>query len=146
MTIADQIRDHQARSQPHVLRLRMLARGEAGVGLPRRVILEVVRATHAIIDEAETAGRAAQAAVAGGREVETGTFLRVRLNRLAAAADEAIAAARGGDAAVLRRHLHRFDALTSAVWAVQHAVYGHAPRRSVGDTSRRLPAAAPAAP
>lgn len=141
MIIADQIRDHQARSQPHVLRLRMLAHTEAGVALPRRVILEVVRATHAIIAEAEAAG----AAAGGRREAEAGTFLRVRLNRLAAAADEAIAAARGGDAAVLRRHLHRFDTLTSAVWAVQHAVYGHAPGHSAGGTSRRLPAAAPSA-
>jgi nucleotide-binding universal stress UspA family protein len=39
-----------------------------------------------------------------------GTFLRVRLDRLAAAAEDAIAAARAGDSADLRRHLRRFDA------------------------------------
>ena len=46
------------------------------------------------------------------------------LDRLAAAANDAIAAARTGDSGAMRRHLRRFDALTSAIWTVQNAVYG----------------------
>jgi hypothetical protein len=41
----------------------------------------------------------------------------VRLSRLAAAAGDAAAGA--GDFTQLRRHLHRFEVLTSAIWAVQ---------------------------
>jgi hypothetical protein len=51
-------------------------------------------------------------------------FLRVRLDRLAVAADAAMTAAREGDSGEMRRHLRRFDALTSAIWTVQVAVYG----------------------
>jgi len=46
----------------------------------------------------------------------------VRLNRLAVAADDAIAAADQGDFAQMHRHLRRFVALTSAIWPVQQAV------------------------
>ena len=53
-----------------------------------------------------------------------GAFLRVRLDRLATAASDAIAAARAGDFGEMRRHLCRFDVLTSAIWTVQDAVYG----------------------
>jgi hypothetical protein len=85
------------------------------------------RATGAIIAEAEAASRAALAADGDSRrQPGAGTFLRVRLNRLAGAAEEAIAAARDGDAAGLRRHLRRFEAVTSAIWTVQHAVCGPA--------------------
>ena len=49
---------------------------------------------------------------------------RVRLDRLAAAASDAIATARAGDPAELRRHLYRFEALTSAIWAMHEDVYG----------------------
>jgi hypothetical protein len=48
-----------------------------------------------------------------------GILLSVRLNRLAAAAGDAVAAAGAGDFTQLRRHLRRFEALTSALWAVQ---------------------------
>jgi hypothetical protein len=43
----------------------------------------------------------------------------VRLSRLAAAAGHAVAAAGAGDFTQLRRHLHRFEVLTSAIWEVQ---------------------------
>ena len=124
MIVSSQIRDHQSRCQPHLLRLRLLALGETGAALPRQLILEIREATNAIIAEAE-AGSAALAAMAADRgEPETETFLLVRLNRLAVAADEAVNAARGGDGTRLRRDLARFDALTSAIWAVQHAMDG----------------------
>jgi GAF domain-containing protein len=55
------------------------------------------------------------------------TFLWVRLTRLAAAADEAVTAARTGDANGLRRHLHRCDDLARAMWAVQRALCGQVP-------------------
>jgi len=64
------------------------------------------------------------AAGVGGDNPGDGTFLRVRLDRLAAAANDAITAARAGDSGEMVRHLHKFDVLTSAIWAVQDAVYG----------------------
>jgi hypothetical protein len=35
MTPTDRMRDHEERRQPHLLRLRMLARGEADMACPR---------------------------------------------------------------------------------------------------------------
>lgn len=124
MTPTDEIQDHQARCQPHLLRLRMMARSEAEA-LPSQVVTEVVQAMGAILAEAEAAGRdVGSTAVAGRGGPGTGTFWLVRLNRLAAAADDAITAARAGNLAEMRRHLARFEALTSAIWTVQRAVYG----------------------
>jgi hypothetical protein len=124
MTAADEIRNHQARCQPHMFRLRMLARGEAG---PAPLAVEVGEATGAIIAEAEASSRAALAAGADDSHPGAGTFLRVRLNRLTAAADEAIAAAQHGNPADLRLHLRRFEALTTAIWTVQDSLYGQLP-------------------
>jgi hypothetical protein len=120
MTIAEQIEDHQARCQPHVLRLRMIARDEAGTGLSWQAVAGVTEAAEAILAEAEAAGSEAFATGGGG----PGLFLTVRLSRLAAAANDLIAAARAGDPAQLRRRLHRFEVLTSAIWTVQQAVSG----------------------
>jgi hypothetical protein len=125
MSIADQIRDHQARCIAPLISLRMLAQGEAGAVLPRRVVVEVAQATAMVLAEAEAAGRAALTAVGvGGGHPRGGAFLRVRLDRLAAAAEDAICAARAGDSGEMRRHLRRFDTLTSAIWTVQDALYG----------------------
>ena len=123
MSAADQINDHQARCLAPLISLRMLAQGEAGTPLPRWVAAEVAQATGTVLAEAEAAARAALAVV-GGDHPANGTFLRVRLDRLAAAASDAITAARAGDSGEMRRHLRRFDALTSAIWTVQDAVYG----------------------
>jgi len=125
MSVADQIKDHQARCLASLISLRMLAQGEAGSPLPRWAAVEVAQATGAVLAEAEAAGRAAltAAGVSGdhpGRE----TFLRVRLDRLAAAANDAIAAARAGEDGEMRRYLRRFDTLTAAIWMVEDAVYG----------------------
>jgi len=120
MTPTDEIHDHQVRCQPHLLRLRMVARGE--VALPLQVVAEAVGA---ILAEAEAAARAVGAAAVdslGGPGA--GTFLGVRLNRLAAAADDAITATRTGNPAEICRRLNRFDTLTSAIWTVHRAVYG----------------------
>ena len=120
MTSADQIEDHQARCQPHVLRLRIIARDEAGTRLPWQLVADITQATEAILAEAEAAGSEAFASGRGGPGA--GTFLSVRLSRLATAANDVIAAA--GDPAQLRRRLHRFEVLTSAIWTVQQGVSG----------------------
>jgi hypothetical protein len=125
MSVADQIQDHQARCVAPLISLRMLAQSETGTALPRWVVVEVAQATGTVLAEAEAAGRAVLAAAdVGGGHPGDGTFLRVRLDRLSAAASEAITAARAGDSGEMRRHLHRFDVLTSAIWTVQAAVYG----------------------
>jgi hypothetical protein len=125
VSVADQIRDHQARCVAPLISLRMLAQGEAGAPLPRWVVVEIAQATGTVLAEAEEGGRAVLAAVGIVRgHPGDGTFLRVRLDRLATAASDAITAARAGDFGEMRRHLRRFDALTSAIWTVQTAVYG----------------------
>ena len=122
MSVADQIKDHQARCLAPLTSLRMLAQGEAGVPLPRWVVVEVAQATGTVLAEAEAA--ALTTVGVNSDHPGDGTFLRVRLDRLAAAASDAITAARAGDFGEMRRHLRRFDALTSAIWTVQEAVYG----------------------
>jgi hypothetical protein len=119
MTVADRTDGHQARCLPHLLTLGLLARDGAEAPSPWLVMAEVAQATDAILAEAEaeTAGREARAATGGGQD--PGIFLSVRLSRLAAAAGDAVAAAGAGDFTQLRRHLHRFEVLTSAIWAVQ---------------------------
>lgn len=136
MSVADQIQDHRARCLAHLIKLRMLARDEAGTPPPRWVVVEIARATSAILAEAEAAGRAALAAVGGDRGRRDETFLRVRLDRLAAAANDTITAARAGNSVELRQHLHRFDVLTSAIWSVHDAVYD--PRRTRRPVSRQV--------
>jgi hypothetical protein len=116
VTIADRIGDHQARCLPHLVALRMIARDDAEAPSPWLVKTEVAGATEAILAEAEAAGREVRAATGGGPD--TGIFFGVRLIRLAAAADDAIAAAGAGDFTQLRRNLRRFETLTSAIWAV----------------------------
>jgi hypothetical protein len=117
MTVADRTEGHQARCLPHLLVLRMLASDDAEAPSPRLAMAAVAQATDAILAEAETAGREARAV--GGDGPGPGIFLGVRLSRLAVAAGEAVVAAGAGDFTQLRRHLRRFEALTSAIWAVQ---------------------------
>ena len=75
MTIAEKIEDHQARCQPYVLRLRMIAHDDSGTALTWQAVTEVVQATGAILAEAEAAGSDARVAAGPG----TATFLSVRL-------------------------------------------------------------------
>jgi hypothetical protein len=128
--LTDEIQHHRARCQPHLLRLRMVVRNEAGMAAPLEIVTEIAAATGAILAEAAASDCAARAAagVRRGSPV-AGVFLRVRLSRLAAAAEDAAAAARAEDFGRMRHHLRRFEALTSAMWTVQDAVYGPHPAR-----------------
>ena len=123
MSVTDEIRDHQARCVAPLTSLRMLAHNDVGAPMPRWVVVEIARATRAVVAEVEAAGRVVVAAAdawsghPGGR-----AFLQVRVDRLAHAADAAVAAARAGDFAAMSRDLSRFDALTTAIWTVQDAV------------------------
>ena len=61
-----------------------------------------------------------------------------------AAAADVVAAAADGSAAALSRHLRRFEALTSALWTVQHAICAPADRRPSRRTwQHRLPDSKP---
>jgi hypothetical protein len=132
VSLPDEIQEHRARCQPHLLRLRMLVRSE--VPEPLQIVAEIAEATGAILAGAEAADHAAQANRASSM---AGMFLRVRLNRLAAAAEDAIAAAQAEDFGRMRHDLRRFEALTSAMWTVQDAVYRPRPPRS-GPRQARL--------
>jgi hypothetical protein len=143
MTATEEIQDHQERCQPYLLRLRMLAHSEGELA---PAAAEVGQATSAIVAEA----RAALADVHSGYP-GAGTFLRVRLDRLARVAEQAVTAAREGDTAGLRRHLHRFEAVTSAIWTAQDAVCGpassagaHAGSESPMQAQSRQPSPGPA--
>jgi hypothetical protein len=138
MSVADQIQDHRARCRALLVSLRMLARDEGGAPFPCGAVARITETTSAVLAEAEAAGRIAlNAAGADGHNPGDGTFLQVRLNRLAAAADDAVTAALAGNFGEMRRHLHRFDALTSAIWTVQDAVYGPVRGASSGHASRK---------
>jgi hypothetical protein len=124
MTTADPKRDRQLRCQRQLLRLRMLVLSQEGM-TPARRAGEIRAATNAVIAEVEATSRALLKA--GEHAPGAQTFLWVRVTRLALAADQAVHAARSGDISALDAHLRHFDALTSALWAVQDAVYGQQP-------------------
>jgi hypothetical protein len=135
MSVADAIHDYRERSLPHLARLRMLSAGETGTPPSAAVAAEVARATGAVVAQAEAASRLALAAArAGGADDGRGPFLAARLARLSAAADDAVAAARDGNAATLRDRLQRFDALTSAIYTAEGPAWEWAvpPARATG--------------
>ena len=109
MDATGQLEDYRARCLPHLLTLRMLARYTPEAPLPWLAVAEVEAAVRAVTEGGP----------GGTVGPGIGIFLGVRLSRLAAAANDAIAAAGAGDFTQLRTHLRRFDTLTSAIWAVQ---------------------------
>jgi hypothetical protein len=134
MTFGDQIREHQSQCHPHLCRLRWLARDEDELTVPRQVAAGVREATSAVIAQADVTIRAAQAATPDrSREPAMEAFMRVRLTRLADAADEAVQAACACDTPRLRSVLRRFEALTSAIWTVQEDLYGTLPLPRVAE-------------
>ena len=119
MTAAHRPRECYTRCVPRLARLRLLARDGAGAPLPPGAVGEVGHAARAIVAETGAAGQAAVAAVAESRRSSTAVFLAARQARLAAAADDLVAAAEDGSAAALSRPLRRFESLTTALWTVQ---------------------------
>lgn len=113
------IRDHHVRCEPHLARLQMAERYEVDDPIPPDIPDVVARATSAVLAEAQAAGCLIVTAIANGQRRAVTTFLDARLGRLAAAAGEAVTAAEDGNDAALRRHLRRFQVLTSALWTVQ---------------------------
>jgi hypothetical protein len=125
MSVADQIQDHQERCQPHLLKLRILARGNDE---PALAAAQADQATSAILTEVEAAIQAALATNGSIRRRSADrAFLRARLNRLAVAAEQVVTAAKEEDTAGLRHHVRRFEALTLASWTVQWSVFGPVP-------------------
>lgn len=118
MVAADEVHDHQARCQRHLLTLAMLVRSDDE---RPPTAAEVDRVTRAIVAEAKAS--ACEALVsATGAHPGSWTLLLARLNRITAAAAGTVAAARAGDAAALRRQVRRLEAMTTAIWTVQHAI------------------------
>jgi hypothetical protein len=146
MALSD-IRAHHVRCEPHLARLQMIARYDADQPLPPGLPERVAEATSAVLAEAHAAGRVSVTEVANGQRRAVAAFLDARLGRLAAAAGEAVGAANDGDLSALRRHLRRFEALTSALWTVQLELYASAapssPRQSAAARGRSLMARSP---
>lgn len=115
-------------------RLRMLARGEPGVPVPAAAVRDIEAATGAVVAEARAAQRAVLSALGSSRRgPATARLLDARLARLAAAAQDAVSAARDGNGAALRERVRRFGALTSATCTVQLAVApGRQPSHRLG--------------
>lgn len=113
MAVADQVEGHESRRRRQLLRLRLLALRQEGTPEPRQFSAEIRDAMNTIIAEAE-------AMIKSGDHPEPGaeTFLWVRITRLAMAADQAVDAARAGDAPRLRARLRHLEILTSAIWDV----------------------------
>lgn len=120
MSVADAIHDYHERTLPHLARLRMLSGGEAAASPSPGVAAEVATATRAVLAQAEAASRLALAASRhGSRDGGPGLYLAAGIALLTAAAEDAVAAARDGDAAALRQRLLRFDTLTSAIYVAE---------------------------
>jgi hypothetical protein len=116
MTVADTVRNHQARCAPHLARLWMLAGGPGGAPLRPCAVQQIAEATGAILAEVRAAG-AGRFAVDAGRS-SPGPLLAARLTRLENAADQMIDSARSGDTVSLRTQIARFDVLIAAMWTV----------------------------
>ncbi len=126
MSVPEQVQQCRVRCAPDISGLRMLARDLADVPLTPGGVLQTAQATNAIVVQARAGCRTAlgAAGVAGGGLPRSGdlSLLTTRLARLEAAAGAAVAAASQGNTASLRRHLWRFDALTTAIWTVLSSV------------------------
>ncbi len=120
MLLIDQADDRRLRCRQQLSRLWTLALSQdSGPMSPQ--VAELRDTVNAILGEVEAMGRTmldGDGRLAPAAE----TFLWVRVARLAATSDQAVDAARRGDAAGLRAHLLHFDTLMSALWAVQDAL------------------------
>lgn len=117
MAVTSRMEDRESRCRRQLLKLRMLVLRQDGAILPSQLAAEMADATNSIVAEAESLSRTSLGA-GDPPDPGTETFLWVRIARLALAADQVVDAARRGHSAELRARLQRFDALTSAIWAV----------------------------
>ena len=140
LTAAHRARECYTRCVLRLARLRLLAGDGAGPPLPPGAAGEAGQAAREIVAETGAAGQAAVASVAESRRGSAAVFLAARQARLAAAADEVVAAAEDGSAAMLSRPLRRFEALTTALWTVQSELRpaSPAPARAPGRTGSRM--------
>ncbi len=123
MGAPEQIQQCRVRCAPDISGLRILARDLADVPLTPGGVLQTAQATNAIVVQARAGCRTALGAVGGGLpRAGDLSLLTTRLARLEAAAGAAVAAASQGNTTSLRRHLWRFDALTTAIWTVLSSV------------------------
>lgn len=134
--IDDELSACRARCGPYLARLALLAGSPPSAPLPAGAATDVAVAVDAILVQVEAAGRVVMSSAAGSQRTAIGEFLTARLVRLETAAGDAITAAYGGDATVLRARLRQFDTLTTALWTVQQAVAIPAPRPSMAAVSR----------
>jgi hypothetical protein len=138
MYLESELYDHHSRCIPYLLRLHLTAAHDPLRPLPLTMADEIGEATEAILAEVEAA--AAKVAAASIRQPATAECLAARVARLAAAADDAVAAAKISDMTLMRGHLDRFEALTSAMWALQLAISAedlHAPGTPTRPSARR---------
>jgi hypothetical protein len=138
MYLESDLYDHHSRCIPYLLRLHLTAAHDPLTPLPLTVADEIGEATEAILAEVEAA--AAKVAAVSVRRRATAECLAARVTRLAAAANDAVAAAKISDMTLLRCHLDRFEALTSAMWALQLAISAedlHAPGTQARPSARR---------
>jgi hypothetical protein len=124
MTAAEDIAERRVRCAAHLARLRLLAAPPAGEPFSPAMAEEISQQISLILAEAAAATQAVVSAAAGSRRRPVAGFLGVRLDRLMSAATEIIDAVKAADAALLHRNVRRFEALTSAMWAVELAMSG----------------------
>lgn len=120
MLLADQTDDRRLRCGHQLSRLWTLALSQDSGPMSSQAA-ELREAANNILGELEAMGRAMlddDDRLAPAAE----TFLWVRVARLAATADQAVDAARRGDATGLLAHLRHFETLMSALWTVQDAL------------------------
>ena len=122
MTVAGQTDNRRVRCRQQLSRLRTLALGQGGTLPSQQAAGEIREAANSVLAEVEAMAMSRTVLEGGRRDPGAETFLWVRVNRLAATADQAVDAARRGDAAGLLAHLRRFETLTSAMWTVRDAI------------------------
>lgn len=117
---ANQTANGRLRCRQQLSRLRTLALGQEDAAIPQQAAGEVREAANSVLAEVEAMSRATLEG--GQRDPGAETFLWVRVTRLAVTADQAVDAARRGDAAELLARLRHFETLTSAIWTVRDAM------------------------
>lgn len=117
----DQMDDRRLRCRQQLSRLWALTLRQDSGPASLQGAAELRDATNAVLGEVEAMGRTLLDH--DGRPAPAAeTFMWVRVARLATTADQAVDAARRGDAAGLRAHLRHFETLTSALWTVWDAM------------------------